>query len=124
MAEHAGLPPAAVQILCGGFPAGAALAAHPDIDQPYLLARSQPERLRHSGSANLVPCVLELGGKSAAIVRADADLANLVENVRWGIFFNSGQVRPLRPGSWCIEIFIANSSDGYLNSQRLCRSTG
>src|SRR5690625_5944342 len=35
---------------------------------------------------------MELGGKSAAIALADADIANLVDNVKAGIFFNSGQV--------------------------------
>jgi aldehyde dehydrogenase (NAD+) len=36
--------------------------------------------------------VLELGGKSAAIVCKDTDIELLVESVRWGIFFNAGQV--------------------------------
>ena len=39
-----------------------------------------------------MPCVLELGGKSAAIVYPDTDLDALLESVRWGIFFNAGQV--------------------------------
>jgi aldehyde dehydrogenase (NAD+) len=39
----------------------------------------------------VVPCILELGGKSAAIVHADADIEDLVSNVRWGIFFNAGR---------------------------------
>ena len=41
---------------------------------------------------NIVPCILELGGKSAAIAYADADIDNLVDNVRWGIYYNAGQV--------------------------------
>jgi len=93
-AEHAGLPPAAVQILCGvGSTAGAALASHKDIDQIVFTGSvATGTAIATAAAQNLVPCVLELGGKSAAIVRADADLDNLVENVRWGIFFNSGQV--------------------------------
>jgi len=35
---------------------------------------------------------LELGGKSAAIVMPDADIDNFMESLRWGIFFNAGQV--------------------------------
>ena len=41
---------------------------------------------------NVVPCVLELGGKSAAIVHDDADLQAFESDLRWGIFFNAGQV--------------------------------
>ena len=40
----------------------------------------------------MVPCVLELGGKSAAIVCADADIENFINSLRAGIFTNSGQV--------------------------------
>ncbi len=93
-AEAAGLPPGAVNILCGlGTEAGAALAAHPDVDQ-IVFTGSVPTGIAIAGAAarNVVPCVLELGGKSAAIVYPDADIADLIENVRWGIYFNAGQV--------------------------------
>ena len=36
--------------------------------------------------------MMELGGKSAGIVFPDADLSNLAESTKWGIFMNSGQV--------------------------------
>ena len=36
--------------------------------------------------------MLELGGKSAAIVMPDADMDALADSIRWGIFFNAGQV--------------------------------
>ena len=39
-----------------------------------------------------MPCVLELGGKSAGIVYPDADRAKVLDSVRWGIYFNAGQV--------------------------------
>jgi betaine-aldehyde dehydrogenase len=39
----------------------------------------------------LIPCSLELGGKDAAIVLADADLDRAVNGVVWGALFNSGQ---------------------------------
>jgi len=45
-----------------------------------------------AAAANGVPCVLELGGKSAAIVHEDADLDAFENDIRWGIFFNAGQV--------------------------------
>ena len=93
-AEAAGFPPGAVNILCGvGSEAGAALSAHPDIDQ-LVFTGSVPTGVAIATAAaqNVVPCVLELGGKSAAIVCADADLYNLIDSVRWGIYFNAGQV--------------------------------
>ena len=35
---------------------------------------------------------MELGGKSAAVVFNDADMDQLLSSVKWGIFFNAGQV--------------------------------
>jgi aldehyde dehydrogenase (NAD+) len=39
-----------------------------------------------------VPCVMELGGKSAAVVFPDANIKQLEDSIKWGIFFNAGQV--------------------------------
>ncbi len=93
-AEAAGLPAGAANILCGwGHEAGAALSAHPLVNQ-IVFTGSVPTGIAIAGAAakNVVPCVLELGGKSAAIVHKDADLAAFENDVRWGIFFNAGQV--------------------------------
>jgi len=93
-ADAAGFPPGAVNIICGhGSKAGAALAAHPDIDQ-IVFTGSVPTGIAIATAAaqNIVPCVLELGGKSAAIVHADADVEKLLTDIRWGIYFNAGQV--------------------------------
>ena len=93
-AEAAGLPNGAVNIICGiGADAGAALAAHPDVNQVVFTGSiATGKAVAGHAAANIVPCVLELGGKSAAIVFADADIDKLIESVRWGIFFNAGQV--------------------------------
>jgi aldehyde dehydrogenase (NAD+) len=45
-----------------------------------------------AAAQNVVPAILELGGKSAAIVMPDADLDQVMASMRWGIFFNAGQV--------------------------------
>lgn len=93
-AEHVGLPAGALNILCGyGKEAGAALSAHPDINQ-LVFTGSVPTgiAIAEAAARNVVPCVLELGGKSAALVFDDADIDALVNDVRWGIFFNAGQV--------------------------------
>lgn len=93
-AEAVGLPAGAVNILCGlGHEAGAALSAHPDVNQ-IVFTGSVPTGIAIATAAaqNVVPCVLELGGKSAAIVCEDADLDAFEKDVRWGIYFNAGQV--------------------------------
>ena len=93
-AEAAGLPDGAVNILCGhGREAGAALSAHADVNQ-IVFTGSVPTGVAIATAAaqNVVPCVLELGGKSAAIVHDDADVDALMSDVRWGIYFNAGQV--------------------------------
>ena len=93
-AEEAGFPAGAVNILCGfGHEAGAALSAHEDVNQIVFTGSVATGRaIAGEAAKNIVPCVLELGGKSAAIVYPDADIDNLIDNVRWGIFFNAGQV--------------------------------
>ena len=93
-AEAVGLPKGAVTILCGlGHEAGAALSAHPHVNQ-IVFTGSVPTGIAIATAAaqNVVPCVLELGGKSAAIVHDDADLEAFETDVRWGIYFNAGQV--------------------------------
>ena len=93
-AEAAGLPKGAVNILCGlGEEAGAALSSHKDINQVVFTGSvATGIAVATAAAKNVVPAVLELGGKSAAVVLPDADLDNLAENIRWGIYFNAGQV--------------------------------
>lgn len=93
-ANACGLPNGALNILCGtGKEAGAALATHPDVSQ-IVFTGSVPTGVAIATAAakNVVPCVLELGGKSAAIVYDDADLDAFLSDARWGIYFNAGQV--------------------------------
>jgi aldehyde dehydrogenase (NAD+) len=93
-AEAAGMPKGAVNIICGhGYEAGAALSAHKDINQ-IVFTGSVPTGIAIATAAaqNVVPCVLELGGKSAAIVHDDANIDSLLKSVRSGIYFNAGQV--------------------------------
>ena len=93
-AEKVGLPAGAVNILCGlGHEAGAALSAHPGIGNIVFTGSVETGiRVATAAAANVKPAILELGGKSAAIVMPDADLDMVMESVRWGIFFNAGQV--------------------------------
>ncbi|MEL6279044.1 MAG: aldehyde dehydrogenase family protein [Pseudomonadota bacterium] len=93
-AEAVGLPKGAVNILCGhGREAGAALASHPGVNQIVFTGSvATGVAIASAAAKNVVPCVLELGGKSAAIVHRDADLDTVLSSVRWGIYFNAGQV--------------------------------
>ncbi|OBY59571.1 aldehyde dehydrogenase family protein [Pseudomonas sp. AU12215] len=92
--ERAGLPRGAVNLLCGrGREIGAYLAGHRDVDQ-IVFTGSVPtgQSILRSAAERAIPSVMELGGKSAALVFADADRAQLLSSVRNGIFFNAGQV--------------------------------
>lgn len=93
-AEAVGLPDGAVNIICGhGHEAGAALSRHPGVNQIVFTGSVETGvRIATEAAANVVPCVLELGGKSAAVVYPDADLGRVMDSIRWGIFFNAGQV--------------------------------
>ena len=93
-AEAVGLPKGAVNILCGlGHEAGAALSAHPHVNQIVFTGSVKTGiAISTAAAQNVVPCVLELGGKSAAIVHDDADLEAFENDIRWGIYFNAGQV--------------------------------
>jgi aldehyde dehydrogenase (NAD+) len=93
-AEAAGLPPGAVNILSGyGAEAGAALAGHPGVNQIVFTGSvATGSAIAAAAARTIVPCVLELGGKSAAIVWPDADLAAFETDVRKGIFINAGQI--------------------------------
>ena len=87
------LPAGALNLVCGhGFDAGAALASHADIDQIVFTGSvATGQSILRAAAESVLPCVMELGGKSAGLVCADANLDDVVESVRWGIFLNAGQ---------------------------------
>lgn len=93
-AEAAGLPRGALQIFTGlGTVAGAALAGHADVNQIVFTGSvATGQKIAAAAARTVVPCVLELGGKSAAVVHADADLEAFETDVRRGIFVNAGQI--------------------------------
>jgi phenylacetaldehyde dehydrogenase len=90
---EAGFPPGVVNIVTGfGETAGAALAAHPDVDKIAFTGSTEVGRLIVQASAgNLKRVSLELGGKSPNIVFRDADLDSAAEGAASAIFFNHGQ---------------------------------
>ncbi|HEX9833052.1 MAG TPA: aldehyde dehydrogenase family protein, partial [Mycobacterium sp.] len=89
----AGIPPGVVNVVPGGAAAGAALAAHPDVDKiAFTGSQIAGQEIVRASAGNLKRLTLELGGKSPDIVFADADLDKAVPGAAMGIFGNSGQV--------------------------------
>jgi phenylacetaldehyde dehydrogenase len=90
---EAGVPDGVVNVVPGyGETAGAALAAHPDVDKVAFTGSTEVGKLivQAAGATNLKKLTLELGGKSPNIVFDDADPA-AVEGAANAIFFNHGQ---------------------------------
>jgi phenylacetaldehyde dehydrogenase len=90
--QEAGLPGGVVNIVTGFGDAGAALAAHDDVDKVAFTGSTEVGKLIVKASAgNLKRVSLELGGKSPNVVYADADLEGAIAGAANGIFFNHGQ---------------------------------
>jgi len=91
---EAGVPPGVFNIVPGfGRSAGQALVDHPDVDKVTFTGSPAVGRQILAGAAgNLKRVTLELGGKSANVIFADADLDAAVKAAASGIFFNTGQV--------------------------------
>src|ERR1700735_1182613 len=90
---EAGVPDGVVNVVTGfGETAGAALAAHGDVDKVAFTGSTEVGKLivAAAGATNLKKVTLELGGKSPNIVFDDAD-ASAVEGAAGAIFFNHGQ---------------------------------
>ena len=91
---EAGVPAGVVNVVTGfGETAGAALAAHMDVDKIAFTGSVDVGKLimQAAGKSNLKKISLELGGKSPNIVFADADMDAAREGAAAGIFYNMGQ---------------------------------
>lgn len=90
---EAGFPAGSVNIVTGlGMEAGAALSEHPDINFMSFIGSSETGvAIQTAAARNHIGCTLELGGKSAQIVFADADSALVVPTVVAAITQHAGQ---------------------------------
>jgi phenylacetaldehyde dehydrogenase len=91
---EAGYPPGVVNVVPGfGETAGAALAAHPDVDKVAFTGSTEVGKLivQAAGLSNLKKVSLELGGKSPNIIFGDADIEAAIPGAASAIFFNHGQ---------------------------------
>lgn len=94
LAEEVGIPPGVINVIPGiGAEAGAALSAHPRLKRLSFTGSPEVGRaVARAAGENLVPVKLELGGKGAAVVFADADIKSAAVQLAQAITLNSGQV--------------------------------
>lgn len=93
IAAEAGLPAGVLNVVQGhGAEIGDALTSHPDVRRiSFTGSVPTAQRIAASAAANLTPLSLELGGKSALLVFADADL-DLAVDLAVEQYDNAGQV--------------------------------
>ena len=92
--HEAGLPPGAFNVVCGkGSVVGEALVRHPDINKITFTGSPGVGRgIMQGAASHFKKVTLELGGKSANVIFADANLERAARAAASGIFFNAGQV--------------------------------
>jgi acyl-CoA reductase-like NAD-dependent aldehyde dehydrogenase len=91
--KEVGFPDGVVNIVPGyGHTAGQRLAEHPDVGKiAFTGSTATGRRIVEASQGNLKRVQLELGGKGANIVFADANLDAAVNGAAWAIFHNQGQ---------------------------------
>jgi betaine-aldehyde dehydrogenase len=93
LALEAGIPPGIVNVVTGpGGTAGASIAAHQGIGKVAFTGETATgQEIMRLASGNVKKISLELGGKSANIVFADADLEKFAKESPYSVFDNAGQ---------------------------------
>jgi len=92
MARRAGLPPGVLNTVALPGSATDAVLDHPDVAK--VLFTGSVEIGRHVGrrcAERIIPAQLELGGKDAAVVAADAEIERTARGLVWAAFVNTGQ---------------------------------
>ncbi len=93
IALEAGIPPGVVNVVAGpGRTCGARLVEHPDVAKIAFTGSTEVGRSIAAGAAQTIKRVtLELGGKSANVIFADADLEAAATAAPMAVFGNAGQ---------------------------------
>ncbi|MGZ6955845.1 MAG: aldehyde dehydrogenase [Acidimicrobiia bacterium] len=90
--DEAGIPEGVVSIVPAGREVGEHLVRHPGIDKvAFTGSTAAGRRIASICGEQLKRFSLELGGKSAAIILDDADLAATMEGLKFASLMNSGQ---------------------------------
>lgn len=94
LAEQAGLPAGALNVLTGSTrELGRALVLHPGVDKvAFTGSTATGQQILRDAAGTLKQVTLELGGKSPNIILADADLDAAVKGATIGIFYGKGEV--------------------------------
>lgn len=95
LVEKVGFLPGVLNIISGhGQTSGAILSSHMDVRALSFTGSCRTGRLIQAAAAksNLKHVILELGGKSPAIIFDDCDLDDAVSETQYSVQFNSGQV--------------------------------
>lgn len=88
--EHI-VPAGVFNVVQGGGDVGGSLIAS-DVDfVVFTGSTATGKKVAHACAELLRPCVVELGGKDAAIVLKDADLERAANGILWGAMMNAGQ---------------------------------
>ena len=91
--EEAGLPDGVVNVVNGGAETGELLTDHPGVDKiSFTGSTAVGARIAASCGSRIRRCSTELGGKSAAIVLADAPIETTVPGLVAGVMGNNGQL--------------------------------
>jgi acyl-CoA reductase-like NAD-dependent aldehyde dehydrogenase len=90
---EAGLPPEAISVLPGpGSAVGNALVTDPRVNKVGFTGSTEVgSKIMALAARNITRVSLELGGKSANVVFADADMDTAIERSVWSVFGNTGQ---------------------------------
>jgi acyl-CoA reductase-like NAD-dependent aldehyde dehydrogenase len=111
--HEAGLPEGVLSILPADRETSEYLVSHPDVDKIAFTGSTRAgRRIASIAGEHLKRVSLELGGKSAALILEDADLAAAVQGLRFGSLANNGeacilQTRILAPRSRYEEVVAA-----------------
>ena len=91
--QEVDLPKGVVNIITGDGKTGEALTKAEGINKiAFTGSTTVGKKIAHTASKNDLKITLELGGKSANIIMADASIDQAIEGVVSGIWFNQGQV--------------------------------
>jgi aldehyde dehydrogenase (NAD+) len=91
--EECDLPPGVVNVVTGAGVTGAAVVGHADVDKVAFTGSTDVgKRIQKSLAGTRKKLTLELGGKAANIVFADAPIDQAIEGIVNGIWFNQGHV--------------------------------
>jgi betaine-aldehyde dehydrogenase len=120
LVSEAGFPPGVINIVAARAEASEHLVRHPGVDMvSFTGSTTVGKRIAQACAEQVKPCVLELGGKSAAIILEDADLDTILPAlVGISVGTNQGQ------SCVCMSRFLAPRSRYDEIAQRLADAFG